>query len=87
MLIRRDVLEKCPPQRKDQGKHWFDWRVDMQGISPPGECLSEDFTFCKHVKQTLGVKTIVDTSIMCRHIGYAQTTYSNMAPLDAVPVT
>lgn len=44
LAIHRSVLESLPPQ--SPGHHWFDWRVDMQGVRPAHECLSEDFTFC-----------------------------------------
>src|SRR5207249_1057322 len=49
IVIHRSVLQALPPQRP--GKHWFDWRVDMRGILPPGECLSEDFTFALHSRK------------------------------------
>lgn len=82
MLIRRDVLQNMPPQRP--GYHWFDWRVNMKG-SPgidPGDCLSEDFTFCTACKK-MGVKTIVDTGVICDHVGLAKSTYNKMEPLAA----
>lgn len=87
LLIRRDVLEKCPPQRPEVGQHWFDWRVDMQGILPQGECLSEDFTFCTHLRRMLGIPTLVDTSVVCRHIGYSQAGPGSLLPCEATPVT
>ena len=37
LVIHRSVLEQLPPQRP--GKHWFDWRVDMQGHFPKEDCL------------------------------------------------
>ncbi len=46
LLIHRSVLETLPPQRPQEGKTFFDWRVDCKGVMPPEECLSEDFTFC-----------------------------------------
>lgn len=69
LLIHRSVLEKLPPI--EPGHHWFCWRVDRQGILPPGECLSEDFSFNLHA-QRHGYKVLVDTSIRCRHIGFCE---------------
>lgn len=69
LLIRRDVLKGLPPQRP--GKHWFDWRVDMSGVIPPHECMSEDFTFCSWARNH-GLKIMVDTSIVCRHVGFGE---------------
>jgi hypothetical protein len=84
MLIHRSILETMKPQR--DGKHWFDWRVDMKGILPAGECLSEDFTYCKAVKSQLGIPTLLDTSVVCKHIGYAQSSFMQFESLGAVPV-
>jgi hypothetical protein len=83
LLIRRDVLQQLPPQRP--GKHWFDWRVDLNGSEglPPGLLpLSEDFTLCEHARKH-GFPVIVDTSIMCRHVGASEYTYKNVQPLVA----
>lgn len=87
LLVRRDVLEKMPPQRPEAGKHWFDWKVDAKGKLPAGECLSEDFTFCQWAKKILGVRTIVDTSVNCLHIGNSQVSYGRMEPCEANPNT
>lgn len=86
LLIKREVLETFPPQR--EGHHWFDWKVNYQGgkLYPPGECMSEDFTFCINARK-MGYKILVDTSIMCRHVGLAQSTYNRFEPCDATPVT
>lgn len=78
LLISRYVLENMPPQ--EPGHHWFNWKVDKQGIDPPGECLSEDFTFCAHAKRSMGIKTFVDSSIMCEHVGLAKATYGQFGP-------
>jgi hypothetical protein len=89
LLIHRSVLEQMPPQRPEAGKTYFDWRVDMLGlgIRPTEDCLSEDFTMCVHAKKTLGIPTIVDTSIMCRHVGYSEVIYNSMLPLSTNPNT
>lgn len=82
LLLRRDFLEKMPPLDEKRGKHWFDWRVDMAGILPQGEALSEDFAMNLHVRKTMGVKTIVDTSVQCLHVGLSQATYGSMTPCE-----
>lgn len=78
LLIHRSVLERLPPQR--DGKHWFDWRVDLRGILPQHECLSEDFTFCMHAKKS-GYRILVDTGVQCLHVGHAQASYNKLEPL------
>lgn len=87
LLIHRSVLERLPPSDAPRGKHWFDWRVDMQGLVPQGEALSEDFTFCVNVKRHLGITTKVDTSIACRHVGLAQATHNSLIPCEATALT
>ena len=84
LLLRRSLLENCPPQRP--GKHWFDWRVCFHQSMPREECLSEDFTFMTHIRRTMGIKTYVDTSIECKHIGFAQATNKSFKPLDVALV-
>lgn len=80
LLIHRSVFEKLPPQRP--GKRWFDWRVDMREHMPIHECLSEDFTFCSHARKN-GYRILVDTSIMCKHIGYAEAKLRSFKPLES----
>ncbi len=87
MLIRRDVLENLPPLDPKRGKTFFDWRVDMMGLLPPGEALSEDFAFCLAVRKTLGIPVLCDTSIQCKHVGLAEATYGSFVPCHANPVT
>lgn len=87
MAIHRSVLEKLPPSDPRRGKKWFDWKVDMLGIGPPGECLSEDFSFCLSVKRHLGIAVKVDTSIQCRHVGFGQATYGNFTAIECTPAT
>lgn len=81
LLIRRDVLEKLPPQRP--GHHFFDWRVNYRGLGayPDMSCLSEDYTFTLHAQQH-GIRTLVDTSVQCRHIGAAE---ARLSPHNALP--
>lgn len=85
LLISREFLEKVPPQRPEAGKHWFDWRVDMQGILPHIECLSEDFSLAIHAKRTCGFRTLVDTSVQCKHVGLAEATYRSLLPCSLAP--
>lgn len=87
LLIHRSVLEALPPIDPHRGKKWFDWRVDMQGILPQGEALSEDFALCLHLRRTLGIKVMVDTGVQCRHVGMSQAGYNSMVPLECSPVT
>lgn len=87
LVIHRTLLERMPPQRPEQGKPWFDWRVDMQGIAPADKPpLSEDFTLCHHVRQH-GHKVLVDTSVQCKHVGFAQATFGQLQPLETTPHT
>lgn len=87
MLIHRSLLQAMlkvqPPQRP--GKPWFDWRSDLQGVIPPGEAMSEDFTFCKAIRERLGVPVLVDTSIRCFHVGLAEANYGTFYPPGATP--
>lgn len=83
LLIRRDVLERLPPQ--EPGRHWFNWKVDKQGHAPPGECLSEDFTFNLHARRH-GYKTMVDPTIRCKHVGLAEADYRSFVPLGYAAV-
>lgn len=83
LLISTELLRRCPPQRPEAGKHWFDWRVDMRGLHP--EPLSEDFTLCRYLKRALGVPVLVDTSIRCKHVGYAEADYNVFAPVGSTP--
>ncbi len=85
LCIRRDVLEKMPPQ--EPGHHWFNWTVDRKGNVPEGFSLSEDFTFNVWARHTLGVKTMVDTSIICRHVGLSDCIKGQMVPCSADPNT
>jgi hypothetical protein len=86
LLIHRSVLEALPPSDANRGKRWFDWRVDMAGLPgvEPGDNLSEDFSFCRSVKKKLGIPILVDTSIQCRHVGLAESTYNSFVPLDTM---
>lgn len=87
LLIAREVLEKMPPQSPHYGSHWFDWRVDQKSLATPDRLpLSEDFTFCMACKQ-LGYKIMVDTAIMCRHVGLGEANYGTFKPCEATPNT
>ncbi len=83
LLIHRSVLEQMKPQRPLAGKHWFDWRVDAQSVQEHnGAPMSEDFTFCLHGRQTMGLKILVDTSIRCRHLGFGESDEGIFEPID-----
>lgn len=81
-LVHRSVFEQCPHQSPD--KKWFSWDVDKKGtgIKSDGRCLSEDFSFNVWVKEKLGIPTLVDTSVQCRHAGYSQAVRGGMYPLE-----
>ena len=85
LLISTDVLRNLPPSRP--GSHWFDWRVNLQGLEPIDGIphMSEDFVFCMRVKQKLGIPILVDTGVQCKHVGLAQATYGRMDPCEAIP--
>lgn len=90
-LIHRSVLEhfaKHPDPRRP-GKPWFDWRVDLQGLNifPPDECASEDYSFCIRARREFNYEVLVDTSIVCRHVGYGESTPGSFQPHQAIPVT
>jgi hypothetical protein len=95
LLIHRSVLEKtlqAGGQRPLQGKVWFDWKVDCRGLCGPDgkpvhredECLSEDFSYCRWVKRVLGVKVMLDTSVVAKHVGLAEAGYGSFKPLETV---
>lgn len=84
LLIHRHVLEKVPPQ--DRVHPWFWWRVDDQEAHKKGMGMSEDFTWCKHVRQH-GYKIYVDTSIKCRHVGLGQADHGSFLPCEHTPNT
>ncbi len=87
LLIHRQLLEALPPPKDRPEKRWFHWKVDRAGLEGQGECLSEDFVFCKRVREELGIPILVDTGVQCKHIGYAEAGYGSFRPLDATPVT
>lgn len=88
LLVHRSVLERFQQKPLDagRGKVWFDWRVDMAGILPPGEALSEDFSMCLHARR-MGYKILVDTSIQCRHGGMGEAGFGYFKPLEVLNVT
>lgn len=87
LLIETNVLKDMKPIDPIRGKHWFDWRVDVPKESfvntgnTPG--LSEDYSFCFHARQTMGIKILVDTSIQCRHLGLGEAIEDGMIPAGA----
>lgn len=88
LLIHRSVFERVQ-QRPEQGKKWFDWRVDQLGlpnIPPDKPSLSEDFTYCAAVRAA-GYKVLCDTSVYCKHVGSCQAGFGSLVPLETTPIT
>jgi hypothetical protein len=70
---------RSPPQ--EPHKPWFNWKVDQRGHgTPEEECLSEDYTFCRHAIQN-GWQPKLDTTIQCYHIGFSKVSYLNVRGL------
>lgn len=79
LLIHRDVLLSMTPLSSKC--HWFEWRVDRTDL-PASERTSEDFTFCKHARNS-GFQIFVDTSIQCRHAGLSESKIGGeLTPLE-----
>lgn len=61
-------LYSCARCKTDPNRVW--WFYFSKDRTPaPGEGMSEDFHFCQEARR-LGYKIIVDTSILCGHIGH-----------------
>lgn len=86
LLIHRSVIEKLPPVDPELGRAWFSWRVDRAHLLPPGDGMSEDFVFCKQVREKLGIPIVVDTSVVTKHVGLAEALPGHFGPIDAVPI-
>lgn len=84
LLVHRDVLKRLPPLDPQRGKHWFDWRVDMRSTLPPGEAMSEDYTFCLHCRRH-GIPVYLDTGVVCVHQGMADFAPGRMGPINTIP--
>lgn len=83
LLVHRSVLEKLPPIDPARGKHWFDWRADMRGCLPPGEALSEDYSFNLHCRRN-GIPIYLDTGVVCVHQGGADYVPGRQGPLNTI---
>lgn len=81
LLMHRSVVENFFNFPQRPGHPVFDWRVNYQGLMPPGQCLSEDFTLCAAYRSR-GGKVLVDTSVECHHCGYAESTFGNYKPME-----
>ena len=86
LLIHRSVIERLPPIDPEIGRAWFSWRVDRQHLLPPGEGMSEDFCFCKQVRDKLKIPIVVDTSVVAAHVGLCQAMPGYFGPIDSVAV-
>lgn len=82
LLIHRSVLEKLPWVDERRGHRWFDWRVNMAAILPPGEALSEDYVFNMHCKKHLGIPVLVDPSVQSGHLGPAEAREGGFVPAE-----
>lgn len=84
LLVHRSVYERVPPQRP--GKSWYDWRIDLKDLDPPivepDSCLSEDFSWNRHVRKH-GYKIMVDTTIDCGHVGLGEARRGTFLPAEA----
>lgn len=87
LVIHRDALVELAKNPYDAARPWFDWRVDMRGLAPPETCLSEDFTLCHRARTQLGMKILVDTSIVAKHVGLAEATHGNFKPCEVSVLT
>lgn len=89
LLVHRSVFEQVPPQ--DPAAPWFMWRVNerdfaSERISSERPSLSEDFCWNHHIKK-YGIKTWLDTSVVCRHVGAAQSLPGQFVPLETCTLT
>ncbi len=86
LLIQTNLLRDLPPITPEFGKRWFDWRVDRQHLYPPGEALSEDFSFNVHCRKN-GIPIYLDTSIRCHHVGFSEANLGTLAPCEVRSLT
>lgn len=84
LLINCEMLKTLPPISPQAGKQWFHWRSDLASLCPPGMAVSEDFAFNLHCKAH-GIPTIIDPTIICKHIGSSQVGLGKFEPLDHNP--
>lgn len=67
LCIRRDVIEKIRAP--------FMWAVDREDL-PPEMRMSEDYWACRRWRTELGLKILVDTSVIARHGGLSESRIS-----------
>lgn len=72
LLVRRNVLEAMGPK-------WFEWRCDREDL-PENQRLSEDFAACSKAREK-GFRVVVDTGIVCKHVGFGAATPTGFAPM------
>ena len=76
LVIHRRVLEAV-------ARPWFEWRGSREDL-PPEARLSEDFEFCRKVREA-GFGLWVDTLVACRHAGWgAAEVPGRFTPLGVV---
>lgn len=85
LLLSADFLRAMPAIQPNTGKHWFSWQSDLPRVKEnEGWHMSEDFTMCKFVKEKMGIPTLIDTSVVCRHAGMGEANYGSYTPLNTV---
>jgi hypothetical protein len=85
LLLSADFLRAMPAIQPNTGKHWFSWQSDLPRVKEnEGWHMSEDFTMNRFAREKLGVPTLVDTSVICRHVGCAEANYGSLTPLNTV---
>ena len=79
LLINRFVLEKLADPLQSR---WFRWMMDDS--IPVEQRMSEDFYFCEQARNILKIRPVVDTSVVCEHIGIgAAKAPGQFAPMNA----
>lgn len=82
LLLSRQFLEDMRDRfSQEPSNPWFCWKVNRAGYLPAGEMnMSEDFTLCWHARKN-GYKVLVDTGVLCKHVGYAAAERNSFQPL------
>lgn len=91
LLLRREFLLDMAqrfPLAPELGKVWFWWRSDLpEATTKREDRTSEDFSTCRAAINRGGYKVLLDTSIVCRHVGLSDSTYMHYRPAEVIPVT
>lgn len=85
MLISTDLLRATPAVQPTMGHHWFSWQSDLpKDEKNPGWEMSEDFVFCRWLRERMQIPILVDTSVRCKHVGYSEAEEHSLIPLATV---